>query len=191
MVGSFAFAIYGVLIHAMPIAFVNGFIVLINIYYLYQYFRTQDDFKIFEITRERYDFLEHFYKIYSNDLKKYYPEFSLEPVPGNNIYLIYRNMTVCNLLILKDSDFSDQTGKPGRTKAGQKEFEIIVDYVIPKYRDFKVGKFLFNDHPEFFLEKGITKLCIKNPTKAMMQYFKKFNFTFMDNGKAYKEILSN
>jgi len=36
MIGAFTFAIYGVLIGSIPVAAMNGFIVLINIYFLFK-----------------------------------------------------------------------------------------------------------------------------------------------------------
>ncbi len=40
LIGAILFAIYGLVIGALPVAALNFFIVLVNIYYLHQLFRT-------------------------------------------------------------------------------------------------------------------------------------------------------
>lgn len=39
LVGAILFSVYGVVIGAFPVAFLNGFIAIVNIYYLHQMYR--------------------------------------------------------------------------------------------------------------------------------------------------------
>ena len=64
LVGASAFAIYGLLIGAIPVALLNGFIVAVDIYYLSKIYSKKDIFETIEIRGDnRYliQFLE-FYK---------------------------------------------------------------------------------------------------------------------------------
>ena len=49
LVGSLAFTLYGVLIGAYPVAAVNAFIVLINLWYLSRMLRAKEYFRILEV----------------------------------------------------------------------------------------------------------------------------------------------
>src|SRR4028119_64267 len=49
LVGSAAFTVYGVLIHAYPVAVVNLIIVLINLYYLRQMLGSREYFKLLRV----------------------------------------------------------------------------------------------------------------------------------------------
>ena len=49
LIGSLAFTVYGVLIHAYPVAVVNALIVLINLYYLRQMLGSREFFRLLRV----------------------------------------------------------------------------------------------------------------------------------------------
>jgi len=55
---------------------------------------------------------------------------------------------------------------------------VELDYVIPRYQDFKLGKFLFENRSEFFTSRGISKILSKSMTAAHDSYLKKMHFDF-------------
>ena len=55
-------------------------------------------------------------------------------------------------------------------------FSIELDYVIPKYRDLAVGKFLFSH----LKEEGIEMLTAPDGTRAYIDYMKKLGFADED-----------
>ncbi len=75
LIGASTFATYGVLIDAMPVFMLNGFIVLIDIYYLYKMYRTKEKFQMVPVLDKKHNYLKLFLDFYSVDILKYFPKF--------------------------------------------------------------------------------------------------------------------
>jgi N-acetylglutamate synthase-like GNAT family acetyltransferase len=61
-------------------------------------------------------------------------------------------------------------------KTDSSTLRILIDFVIPQYADHKVGKFLFQDSRDVFLEQGITKLVVDTGQIENEKYFRKMGF---------------
>jgi len=53
---------------------------------------------------------------------------------------------------------------------------VVLDFVIPNYRDLKIGKFLFVEQVEFFRERGIKEIIISPRTAEFGAYLVKVGF---------------
>jgi len=53
---------------------------------------------------------------------------------------------------------------------------VILDFVIPRYRDLKIGKFLFVEQAAFFKERGIAEIIIAPRTAEFGAYLVKVGF---------------
>jgi hypothetical protein len=69
LLGAVAFTVYGVLISAYPVAVVNFFIVLINLYYLRGMMNTHEFFQIVDVNAES-AFLRAFIAHYAEDMQR-------------------------------------------------------------------------------------------------------------------------
>lgn len=69
--GAAVFSIYGLLVDAFPVFLLNGFIVLIDIYHLFQMHKQKNYFEILEKSRLSAPYLQRFFKYYENDLKNF------------------------------------------------------------------------------------------------------------------------
>jgi N-acetylglutamate synthase-like GNAT family acetyltransferase len=58
-------------------------------------------------------------------------------------------------------------------KKDSQSIGIKLDYVIPGYRDFKTGKYVFN---KLFSETGIKKIFAYSNNKMHINYLKKMGF---------------
>lgn len=54
--------------------------------------------------------------------------------------------------------------------------EIELDYVIPSYRDFKMGSYLFEHKKDFFLDRGYRRLVTYTDQPVHARYLKKMGF---------------
>jgi hypothetical protein len=72
--GSILFSIYGYVIGALPVAIINSFIIIINIYYLYRLYSEKENFRIMEISKDD-SYLISFFSYYKDDIKKLFPDF--------------------------------------------------------------------------------------------------------------------
>ena len=75
IVGAFTFSMYGLLIGAMPVFALNGYIVLIDIYYLYKMYKTKEQFQMVPVLDKRHNYLKLFLDFYGDDILKFFPKF--------------------------------------------------------------------------------------------------------------------
>jgi GNAT superfamily N-acetyltransferase len=161
MLGAATFVVYGVLITSWPVAGMNAFIVLINIYYLVQIYGSKSVLKTLEMgPGEQY--LKYFIKLYESDIRRYHPELGNAPAPGN-----------FNLMVLRDT-------LPAGILLGHQEGEALhlqVDFVTPDFRDFKIGRFLYQQHQEHFRSKGIHRIVAGSENEEHAAYLRKMGFS--------------
>ena len=160
LAGAIAFLIYGVLIGAYPIAVVNAVIVLVNLYFLYRMFTNQEYFKLLDVDSGS-AYLQYFLNFYQADIKQYSPDYRFEPSDDQLIIFVLRDMVPAGLFIGM------------RNEAG--EFRIYLDFVIPSYRDFKIGKYLYH-HSKFFHQHGIHKLVSTPQNSVHEKYLQRMGF---------------
>lgn len=161
LAGAVAFTLYGLLIQAYPVAAVNFFIVLIDLYFLYQMTRAQEHFSVAEV-RPTSDYLQQFLKFYGADIQRFQPEFKHEAARPQNVYFILRDMVPAGLFI-----FEPQAAGLAR---------IALDFVTPQYRDFRVGDFLFRRNPQIFQKNGVHTLISPPGSPAHEAYLQKLGF---------------
>ena len=129
LAGGLVFLVYSVAIGAYPIAVVNVIASGVHAWYLRKLIRRKDEvFRILHVdANSRYllDFLD----FYRDDICRYQPEFRYDPRAGQTTAFILRDMVPAGLLIGEAR--SDDT------------FEVHLDFVIPQYRDFRIGSYVY------------------------------------------------
>jgi hypothetical protein len=177
LAGSVVFVIYGIIIDAIPVALVNGIIVVVNLYYLWKIYARTDLFRILEVDPGDH-YLEAFIDYYRTLIARDFPAFMSLKEKGRLACLILRNMQIAGVFV-------------GTQKEG--ELRIDLDFVIPKFRDYKAGKYLLIDNQSFFLKKGISRLRILEFHSGYAKYFSRMGFikTGRDGKKEFvKELKS-
>lgn len=161
MVGAAAFAVYGSLIHAYPVALLNSFVVVVNIFYLTRLLRTKRFFQLLKLKPDS-DYLKYFLGFYRRDITNILPDFEYRPVENQVTLFILRDCAPVGVFIAEQ--------KPNGV------LRVILDFVVPGYRDLKIGKFLFTEQAEFFRERGIKEVIIAPRTKKFGTYLVKVGF---------------
>jgi len=161
LIGAATFAVYGFLIGAMPVAGMNLFIVLINIYYLVQMTRNKSYFKLLEVRHDN-EYLKFFLNHYEDDIRNFQPGFSTAPASDSVSVFILRDTIPAGLISGKISC--------------EGVFDIHIDYVTPAYRDFKIGAFLFGSEAAFFKDKGIHSIRAISAEPTHIEYLKRMGF---------------
>lgn len=159
--GAVCFVIYGMLIRAYPVAMLNFLIILIHLYHLHDAFTAKEYFKLLAIQPQS-EYLKFFLDFYAAEIKKFLPRFSYQPVETQWRYLILRDMVPAGLFIAEPR--------------GDDALLIRIDFVIPGYRDFKIGKFLFTEKSALFKEKGIRKIYSEPGTPKHEGYLQQMGF---------------
>jgi len=158
LIGAIIFTIYGLLIGALPVAIVNGFICLVDIYYLYDIFKAKEYFKVLEVMHDS-EYLHYFLNFHKDEIKKYMPSFSFNGNDNSIVFFILRNSIPAGLICA--------------TKKSDDSLFIEIDFVIPGYRDLKIGKYVYQN---IFAEKKIKKIY-SNPGNAKHDsYLQKMGF---------------
>jgi hypothetical protein len=161
LVGSLAFTAYGLVIHAYPVAAVNGFIVLINLYYLRKMLGTREYFRLLSVEPDS-EYLRYFLGFYDREIRRFLPEFSYAPSPRQITLFILRDMVPAGLFIGKL--------EPGGI------LRIKLDFVIPSYRDFKIGRYLFGEQADLFRERGCRTLVSGAGNREHAAYLRRIGF---------------
>jgi hypothetical protein len=172
LVGSLLFGTYGFLIGSLPTGLMNVGIALINIYYLAKIYLSKDYFKLQPITNDS-AFLTSFLKFYEQDINKFIKLDNIY-ISGSDVKLyVLRNMTPAGLF--SGNKYDDKTLK------------IELDYAIPQYRDFKIGKFVFDENKAYFKKLGYQQFITFTDELSHIRYLKKMGFEekLIDEKTAY------
>lgn len=166
-IGSLIFTVYALIIHSYPTALMNACLVLINLRFLWKMKKMEKDFALAECSPGD-SFVRFFVDEHRNDIRACFPGISLNFTDATQVYLV-----CCE-------------GKPVGVTAGQQQGDVmnlLVDYTIPQYRDFSVGRYLMAQ----LKEKGIAKLCYGGPVEHHLPYLQKLGFE--KNGELYEKTL--
>jgi len=158
MFGAILFTIYGILIEAYPVAFLNFLIVCTNIYYLVKINQRKEDFKLIEI-KGNDEILNYYLESYENDIKKFFPDF-VTPKGKLSIFVL-RDMAVAGIFI---------------GEIENDEFKIDMDYALPQYRDFKVANYLYNQLSDLLSQHQIKTVVCDSDIEDNLKYVKKMGF---------------
>jgi len=173
IVGAITFSIYGFLLGAIPVGILNGLIVLVDIYYLQKIYSKKEVFDTLEINSES-DFLVKFLKFHNDRIQKICPGFAYNPDMNTVSFFILRNASVAGLFL-----------------AHRDEKNVLVvglDYVLPEYKDFKNGKYVYFNLKDSFINMGYTRVKAKANDLQYMKYLKKLGFNEEKDGFYSKEL---
>jgi hypothetical protein len=165
--GASLFCIYGFLIGALPVALLNGFVMMVDLYYLYGIFSKKEVFEILEVRKDN-KYLLRFLTFHQKQIQHFFPGFSYEPEDNAVCFFILRDMAVAGVFIAHRAD-------PGNLM-------VNLDYVIPEYRDFKNGKFVYHRLKKEFVSAGYTRIICHGINSAHINYLKKMGFTENQQG---------
>lgn len=144
--GNIAFIFYGVVLGAVPIILTNSILLAINLFYLYKIYNRKEHFELLEFDNGGI-MIERFLSFYHTDIAAYFPDFKKEHLEGNLNFVVLRDLVIANI-------FSAKLDEDGSA-------EIIINYTVTKYRDYKVGRFIFDKEKQFLLSKGVKNIYYK------------------------------
>ncbi len=165
-IGSVIFTIYAFIIHSYPTAIMNVCLVLINIYYLLKMSHTDLDYDFVKAEPED-SLLKYLVNKYKEDIVKCFPGINFDFSKANVGYI------VCH------------KGKPAGVLLGNVQdgvLDILLDYSIPDYRDFSIGRFLFSNLPY----EGVKRVIYRGSDDNHRAYLQKNGFT--QNGDCYEKV---
>jgi len=173
LIGATTFSIYGFLIGALPVGFLNGFIAAVDIYYLLTIYGKKEVFETIEINEDN-NYLLRFLEFHHKDIQKFFPGFSYRPEMNTIGFFILRDMAVAGLFLAH--------------RENKNILKVGLDYVIPEYRDFKNGKFIYLQLRKKFIDEGFEMVKASAKSKKYSQYLKKIGFSENQQGIFIKKL---
>ncbi len=161
LVGALTFSVYGFLISAAPVGILNGIIVAVDIYYLVMIYTKKEQFEILAIRPENL-YMIRFLAYHNEEIQKYFPGFAYKPDMNTVSFFILRNMSVAGLFLAHREDGN--------------VLKVGLDYVIPEYRDFKNGKYVYLRLRDNFLKDGFTRVTAEGNNEKYVSYLKSLGF---------------
>lgn len=168
LVGATLFSIYGFLIGSIPTALMNAGIVLINIYYLAKIYSSKEYFQTLEISLDS-NYFQSFMAFHKDDVKKFFNKEHFKLSESTVGFYVLRDMVPAGVFI----------GEP----LSSTRLRIDLDFAVAEYRDFKIGDYIYNKHPEFFLNHGYDELVAVTTNDDFSKYLTKMGF--IKNGQEY------
>ena len=167
LAGSTTFLVYGVLIESVPIMITNGVIMIINITFLWRATRVTEWFSLLEVRPES-RYLEEFLRFHRDDILVYQPDWNGTVDESDVTVLVLRDMLPAMAIV-------------GSVRGHA--MELRLDYAIPRFADYRMGKFLYGSNQEFFADKDITKVMASARTKPHAKYLERIGFSETDTGR--------
>lgn len=170
--GNIAFIIYGVVLGAVPIILTNSILLAINVFYLYKIYNRKEHFELIEFSNGGV-MIDRFLSFYQTDIAAYFPAFNREELEGNVNFVVLRDLVIANIFSAK--------------LAGDGTAEVIINYTVTKYRDYKVGRFIFDKEKQYLLSKGVKTIYYKTVShKRHEKFLAVMGFTRLEiNGAPY------
>jgi predicted GNAT family acetyltransferase len=147
MFGCLSFIIYGVLIGALPIVLTNAILLLINLFYLVKTYSTKEAFDLYEFTPGE-KIINKFLQFYDKDIQAFFPGFKLAGDDNDIRFIVLRNMNIANIFVAELS--ANGTAY------------VKINYTVAKFRDYKVGTFIFEKEKQYLVSKGIKQIAYTN-----------------------------
>lgn len=159
--GNILFIIYGYYIQAYPVAIVNLIIAITNIFFIKKLILKKEYLKILNINPENL-YLKEFISFHRKELFSFFPNFKFSPDSYNECAFILRDMHVAGLFLARKLD--------------KESLLIELDFVIPEYRDFRLGKFLFIQHLDYFRDHNYKRIISPCYNRKHEVYLNKVGF---------------
>jgi len=173
LVGASTFAIYGFMIGAFPVMALNGFIVLVDIYYLLKIYRKSHLFDTLEIRGDN-KYLLKFLEFHNDEIQKFFPGFEYKPEMNTISFFVLRNMAVAGIFLAHREDGNI--------------LKVGLDYVVPEYRDYKNGKYVYHHLKGYFKNEGFDKIITQGGTPKHIKYLEKLEFEKTNDGLFVKQL---
>lgn len=141
--GNVAFIIYGVVLGAVPIILTNSILLAINLFYLYKIYNRKEHFELLEFSNGGI-MIDRFLSFYQPDISVFFPDFKREQLEGKLNFVVLRDLVIANI-------FSARLDSNGAA-------EVFINYTVTKYRDYKVGRFIFDKEKQYLVSKGVKTL---------------------------------
>lgn len=149
LIGAVAFVVYGTLLGSVPVLITNGFIVIVDVFYLVRMLRPDlNGVRYLAIGPEKRSQLDDFVSHHLEDIIRFFPDFSTDRVSrcfenGGRAYLAMKDLTMVGFALVQpvpspesesDTALREAYRAVHRDLFPDRSVMIPVDYITRKYR---------------------------------------------------------
>jgi len=158
-IGSLVSIVYGLLVNVYPTVLLNVCLALINIVFLWKHLSKKNQ-KIYmaKEVNAKDPLVSFFLSEHKNEILKFFPNFKNDSESFDLARIVFCEDTFAGLLL-------------GKKNEGD-ELDIKLDYATPAFRDFSVGKYLYEE----LKKSGIKKCKFMADVQGSLVYLKKVGF---------------
>lgn len=174
LVGSIAFAAYGLLIGSWPVFALNAFIALVNLRFLRRAAleaARPETFEILPVDPAADAHARRFLAHHLADIRRFFPSFDPDPIRGT-----LAGAEACFILrgTLPVSLVAYRRGPPGPD--GSVPVELLLDYAVPAYRDYKNARFFLDSAAPRIAAGASAVLTAVSEAPAHAAYLRRLGF---------------
>lgn len=174
-IGCLLFAAFAYFIDSWPTMLMNLGIAAINVYYLYHLHFTKEHFKLISASVDS-EYFDHFITTNQSDIEQQISIADLKS--ADTSFYMLRNNSIAGVLV------------GNKTLDGT--MSILLDYVTPEFRDFKLGHYYYEAHPEVMRARGIVSLQAVASNEEHRRYLETVGFHYhveTDGAEVYTKKL--
>jgi hypothetical protein len=159
--GTLILLIFNALIAVWPMVGMNAVLLGINLWFIVRLTRERHDDQTFEVLQVGPDdpYLQRILTVEADDIAKFQPDATWQPAAARDHAFVILKGTEIVGVVLVDAD-----GDLARVR---------LDYVVPRYRDFTPGEFLWR-RSDFLRELGFRQVL--SPEEMVGGYYAKVGF---------------
>jgi hypothetical protein len=159
LAGAVTFAVYGGLIESVPIVLTNAAILGINLWHVWKIATLSEDFSVLELPTDS-PYLRRFLGFHAAEIGAVQPDFAGVD-EGDTVIVVLRDMVPAALVVgHSDGD----------------AFLVHLDFAIPAYRDFRMGRWLFEQRRDLFDRLGVSWIVATARTESHRRYLRRSGF---------------
>jgi hypothetical protein len=163
LVGCVVLVGFNAAIEVWPMVGMNAVLAVINAVHLWRLLRHRHDdqeYAVLEVT-DSDAYLEHVLRIHERDIERFNPGFSVESLDSRYAFLVQHGERTVGVVLADD--------------AGHGHAQIELDYVLPEYRDFTPGEFVYR-RSEVFTRHGFTQVIAPPAMRDSVPYLRNLGF---------------
>jgi hypothetical protein len=156
--------VFNAIIGVWPMVAMNVVLAAINLWFIMKMVRERHDDRVYTVLEVDEDevYLQHFLRVHQRDIARYFPRF--RDGSGRSAFLVQHGDETVGAVLVRD------------TGGGTAQVEL--DYVTPRFRDFRPGEFVFR-RPGPFRDKGFRRVL--TPPGMVEPYYAELGFSRTDD----------
>jgi len=174
LTGAISFATYGFFIDAIPVMVLNGFIASVDVFYLIRIYSKKELFGTLEVRGDN-KYLLLFLEFHNKEIQKFFPGFKYNPAKNTISFFVLRDMNVAGIFLAH--------------RENSHTLKVGLDYVVPQYRDYKNGHYIYHRLRNNFIEEEFKKVVVKSYCNRYSKYLRKLGFQMVDENTFEKELI--